>query len=73
MEPRDCPHVPLRFRPCRAARVVLPGRRARARAALSVSVGTVKKHLDNIFGKLGVRNRTEAARLWQTVAARSSD
>ncbi len=31
---------------------------------LSVAPGTVKKHLDNIFEKLGVRNRVAAARIW---------
>jgi DNA-binding CsgD family transcriptional regulator len=31
---------------------------------LSVAPGTVKKHLDNIFEKLGVRNRVGAARIW---------
>jgi regulatory LuxR family protein len=34
--------------------------------ALSLAPGTVKKHLDNIYTKLGVRNRVEAARAWQT-------
>jgi LuxR family maltose regulon positive regulatory protein len=29
--------------------------------ALYIAVGTVKKHLSNIFGKLGVKNRTECA------------
>ena len=37
---------------------------------LSVAPGTVKKHLDNIFEKLGVRNRVGAARIW--IAASSS-
>jgi DNA-binding CsgD family transcriptional regulator len=32
--------------------------------ALSVAPGTIKKHLDNIFAKLHVRNRVEAARAW---------
>ncbi len=37
-------------------------------ARLVVTVGTVKKHLNNIFGKLGVERRTQAierAREWQ--------
>ena len=29
--------------------------------ALFIAVGTVKKHLSNIFGKMGVQNRTECA------------
>jgi LuxR family maltose regulon positive regulatory protein len=28
--------------------------------ALIVSLGTIKKHLNNIFGKLGVTSRTQA-------------
>ena len=31
---------------------------------LSIAAGTVKKHLDNVFAKLGVRNRIEATRAW---------
>jgi DNA-binding NarL/FixJ family response regulator len=30
-------------------------------ARLSVSFGTVKKHLDNVYAKLGVHTRTAAA------------
>jgi DNA-binding CsgD family transcriptional regulator len=33
-------------------------------AELNLARGTVKKHLDNIFEKLGARNRIEAARVW---------
>jgi DNA-binding CsgD family transcriptional regulator len=32
--------------------------------ALSVAPGTIKKHLDNVFVKLGVRNRIQATRAW---------
>jgi DNA-binding NarL/FixJ family response regulator len=31
---------------------------------LGIAAGTVKKHLDNVFAKLGVRNRIEATRAW---------
>jgi DNA-binding CsgD family transcriptional regulator len=31
---------------------------------LVIAPGTVKKHLDNLFAKLGVRNRVQAARAW---------
>jgi ketosteroid isomerase-like protein len=35
-----------------------------ASAELNLARGTVKKHLDNIFEKLGARNRIEAPRVW---------
>jgi DNA-binding NarL/FixJ family response regulator len=31
---------------------------------LGIAAGTVKKHLDNVFAKLGVRNRIQATRAW---------
>jgi DNA-binding CsgD family transcriptional regulator len=31
---------------------------------LGIAAGTVKKHLDNLFAKLGVRNRIQATRAW---------
>jgi DNA-binding CsgD family transcriptional regulator len=37
---------------------------------LNVAPGTVKKHLDNIFEKLGVRNRVGAARIWIAASSR---
>ena len=39
---------------------------------LSVAPGTVKKHLDNIFEKLGVRNRVAAARIWISASSSQS-
>jgi DNA-binding CsgD family transcriptional regulator len=33
-------------------------------AELGIAAGTVKKHLDNVFAKLGVRNRIQATRVW---------
>lgn len=36
---------------------------------LSISEGTVKTHLKHIFGKLGARNRTEAAIMARSSAA----
>jgi DNA-binding CsgD family transcriptional regulator len=33
-------------------------------ADLGIAAGTVKKHLDNVFAKFGVRNRIQATRVW---------
>jgi ATP/maltotriose-dependent transcriptional regulator MalT len=35
-------------------------RNAEIAASLSIAIGTVKRHLDHIYGKLGARGRTEA-------------
>jgi len=45
-------------------RVARGGSNAEIAQALTVAPGTIKKHLDNIYTKLGVRNRVEAARSW---------
>ena len=43
-------------------RLMAAGRSNREIAAeLVVAMGTVKAHLHNVYGKLGVRNRTQAA------------
>lgn len=36
---------------------------------LAIAPGTVKKHLDNVFAKLGARNRIQAARAWLEASA----
>jgi DNA-binding NarL/FixJ family response regulator len=36
-------------------------------ARLSIRVDTVKDHLSNIYAKMGVSNRTEAAAYWQAI------
>lgn len=33
--------------------------------ALTIEVGTVKRHLFNVFPKLGANNRTQAAIIWR--------
>ncbi|MCE5255004.1 MAG: helix-turn-helix transcriptional regulator [Actinomycetia bacterium] len=33
--------------------------------ALVIEVGTVKRHLFNVYPKLGARNRTQAALIWR--------
>lgn len=42
---------------------------AQIAARLSVSESTIKFHLQNIFDKLGVANRTEAAATWRRITA----
>ena len=52
---------PLTDRELEVLRLVAAGTSNRAIAArLTVTLGTVKKHLNNIFGKLDVQSRTQA-------------
>ena len=52
---------PLSERELEILRLIAAGRSNREIAAeLIVALGTVKKHLNNIFGKLGVSSRTQA-------------
>jgi ATP/maltotriose-dependent transcriptional regulator MalT len=52
---------PLTERELEVLRLVAAGTSNRAIAAhLTVTLGTVKKHLNNIFGKLDVQSRTHA-------------
>ena len=49
-------------------------RNADVATSLFITVGTVKRHLDNAYRKLGARNRTEAiARYAEIVNAESDD
>jgi LuxR family transcriptional regulator, maltose regulon positive regulatory protein len=53
---------PLSEREMEVLRLLAEGRSNREIAAeLTLALGTVKKHINTIFGKLGVSNRTEAA------------
>ena len=57
----DQPYEPLSERELEVLRLVARGYSNRQIAeALFVTLGTVKKHLNNIFGKLQVKNRTQA-------------
>jgi LuxR family maltose regulon positive regulatory protein len=52
---------PLTERELEVLRLVAAGTSNREIAVrLTVTLGTVKKHLNNIFGKLGVESRTQA-------------
>ncbi|MCB9109302.1 MAG: response regulator transcription factor [Anaerolineales bacterium] len=52
---------PLSPRELELLRLVADGRsNGEIAQELVVAIGTVKKHLNNIFGKLDVRNRTQA-------------
>lgn len=60
-QPSDGPYEPLSEREQEVLRLVARGYSNRQIAeALFVTLGTVKKHLNNIFGKLQVNNRTQA-------------
>jgi LuxR family maltose regulon positive regulatory protein len=57
----DQPYEPLSERELEVLRLVSRGLSNRQIAeALFITLGTVKKHLNNIFGKLQVQNRTQA-------------
>jgi LuxR family maltose regulon positive regulatory protein len=59
---------PLSERELEVLQLVADGRSNREIAEqLFVTVGTVKKHLNNIYGKLGVARRTEAVAKAQTL------
>lgn len=50
---------------CRVLALVSDGRTNKEVAAeLGLTEGTVKNYLGSVFGKLGVKNRTEAVRRW---------
>jgi DNA-binding CsgD family transcriptional regulator len=53
--------------------VKLGRRNAQIAASLFISTGTVKSHLDHIYGKLGVRSRTEAAARYAEIENAESD
>jgi ATP/maltotriose-dependent transcriptional regulator MalT len=58
--PADLPE-PLSARECEVLRALAQGATNRELAgALSISAGTVRWHLSNIYGKLGVQRRTQA-------------
>jgi DNA-binding NarL/FixJ family response regulator len=61
-EPEDYRHEQLSRREQEILALIAYGYANREIAAqLSIAEGTVKSHLKRIFGKLGARNRTEAA------------
>ena len=61
LPPSDFLIEPLSERELEMLDLVAAGRSNREIAeATFITVGTVKKHLNNVFGKLGVKNRTEA-------------
>lgn len=62
---RDPDHKPLTQREENIILLVVKGRSNRDVATqLFISVNTVKFHLKNIYNKLGVRSRTQAAWLY---------
>jgi DNA-binding CsgD family transcriptional regulator len=65
MPPRALAELALTAREAEVLEHVARGRSNEEIASeLSIAAGTVKKHLDNLFAKLGVRNRIEATRAW---------
>jgi DNA-binding CsgD family transcriptional regulator len=63
--PRPLAELALTAREAEVLERVARGRSNSETAAdLGIAAGTVKKHLDNVFAKLGVRNRIQATRAW---------
>jgi len=63
--PRPLAELGLTAREAEVLERVARGRSNSETAAdLGIAAGTVKKHLDNVFAKLGVRNRIQATRTW---------
>lgn len=70
-QPRDLEQLGLTTREAEIVRLVTLGQSNAAIAEqLHVSPGTVKKHLDNVYGKLGVRGRGALTAFVLDIAAR---
>jgi LuxR family maltose regulon positive regulatory protein len=62
LAPTDLPE-PLTGRELEILRLIADGRtNPEIAAALVLAVGTVKKHTNNLYGKLGASNRTQAVK-----------
>jgi DNA-binding CsgD family transcriptional regulator len=72
--PAAPPELPLTRREAEVLRLIARGRsNGEVAAELLIAPGTVKKHLNHIFEKLEVHNRTQAAALYAREATRSGE